>query len=149
MDTKVIVALVGGCAAISAPAISYYLTKKQERAVARHNLKLSQYQEFVDALAGNIDGESTDESQQRFSRATNTMYLIASNNVLRAMHLYREEIRASNPNRSIEAHDRLLSLLVWEIRRDLKDPPTAKPEDFEMRLWTSGTKRIDQTGPSD
>jgi hypothetical protein len=140
MDVKVTVALVGGGAVTLAPAISYYFTKRQERAVARHNLKLGQYQEFIEALAGNLHGESSDETQQRFSRASNTMYLIASNDVLRSMDLYRTEIRASNSNRSDEAHDRLLSRLVWEIRNDLGDPPTTKPEDFEMRLWASGVR---------
>jgi hypothetical protein len=141
MDAKIVVALVGGCAATLAPAISYYFTKKQERAVARHNLKLDQYREFVDALAGILDGEATDESQQRFSRSTNNMYLIGSNDVLKAMQLFRDEIRISNLNKTAEAHDRLLSRVVWEIRKDLGDTPTHKPDDFEVRLWASGVKQ--------
>jgi len=141
MDTPVIVALVAGFAATSAPALSYWLTKRQERSVARHNLKLDHYREFIDALAGIVDGEDTDESQSRFSRTTNTMYLIASNDVLKALQAFRDEIRQSNTNKTDEAHDRLLSRLVWEIRHDLNDSPTFNPKDFSMRLWASGAKR--------
>jgi hypothetical protein len=141
MDVKVIVALVGGCAATLAPAISYYFTKKQERSVARHSLKLDHYREFIDALAGVIDGEATDDGKMRYSRSTNTMYLIASNKVLQALQDFLEGTKQSNSNKSAEAHDRLLSRLVWEIRNDLGDSPTPKPDDFEMRLWASGVTR--------
>lgn len=139
MDVPIVVALVGGCAATLAPALSYYLTKRNERAVTHHSLKLSHYQEFVDALACNAHGEATDEEKLRYTQATNTMHLIASNSVIQALHRYSELV--FGPARSIEIHDRLLSRLVWEIRKDLKDVPTSRPEDFEMRLWSAGVKR--------
>jgi hypothetical protein len=69
------------------------------------------------------------------------MYLIGSNDVLKAMQLFRDEIRISNLNKTAEAHDRLLSRVVWEIRKDLGDTPTHKPDDFEVRLWASGVKQ--------
>jgi len=135
MDVKIAVALVGGCAATLAPAISYYFTKKQERSVTRHNLKFSYYQEFIDAAAGFV-GNKNSENRQRLGRSINTMYLVASNEVIGILHAFLHENRESNPQKNAEEHDRLLSWLVWEIRKDLKDPPTSKPEDFKMRLWS-------------
>ena len=137
MEIKLFEIVLTGAVALAVPSLSYYLTKKHELRVAQHNLKLSQYQEFMDALAGVIEGEATDEGHKRFGRATNTLQLVASNNVIVALHAYREEIRVSNQHRNIDKDEALLSRLVWEIRKDLNDAPTNNPSDFSARLWSS------------
>jgi hypothetical protein len=137
MEIKLFEIVLTGAVALAAPSLSYYLTKRHELRVAQHNLKLSQYQEFMDALAGIIDGEATDEGHKRFGHATNTLQLVASNDVMVALHAYREEISYSNEHRNIDNEYALLSRLVWEIRKDLNDAPTPNPSDFSARLWAS------------
>ncbi len=138
MEVNLTQALLAGAVALAAPSLSYYLTKRHEVSVAQHNLKLEQYQEFMAALAGIIEGEATDESHQRFARSTNTLQLVASNKVLVALNAYREQISYSNKNRNFTKEDELLSMLVWEIRNDLHDAPTDSPSEFSARLWSSG-----------
>jgi hypothetical protein len=139
MEIKLTETLVAAAAAIVTPSLTYGLTKWHERNVAQHNLKLGQYQEFMDALAGLIEGEAAEEDHRRFGRATNTLQLVASNNVIVALHAYREQISYSNQDRRCDADDRrLLSKLVWEIRKDLNDPPTPTASEFSACLWASG-----------
>ena len=130
--------VVAGLAALAVPSLSYFLTKRHEVKAAQYNLKLGQYQKFMTALAGVIDGEATVESLARYGRATNTLQLVACNAVIVALHRYREQTAFSNKNRSIEVDDQLLSSLVWQIRRDLGNVPTANPADFSARLRASG-----------
>jgi len=86
------------------------------------------------------EGDATSEDKMRFNVASNSLHLIASNNAIDALDAFRREISASNQNRSQEAHDRLLSRLYWEIRRDLGDVPTEDPDSFKVKLYTSGAK---------
>lgn len=58
--------------------------------------------------------------------------------MLTALHLFCDEIAESNPHRDDKRHDALWSRLVREIRHDLDDPPTTRPETFVARLWVSG-----------
>jgi len=98
------------------------------------------YREFTNAMAGMAEGDANDEDKMRFNVTSNSLHLIASNEAVEALEAFRKEISASNKNKSIEAHDALLSLLFWEIRRDLGDVPTRNPTDFKVKLYTSGVK---------
>jgi hypothetical protein len=71
----------------------------------------------------------------------NTLHLIASKGVLDVLHAFQGEIRVSTANRSDETHHALLSRLLWEIRTDLKIPRTSIIDEFDARLWCSGTAK--------
>ena len=142
MEIKLFETVLTGAVALAVPSISYFLTKRNDRRVAQHNLKLSQYQEFMDALAGSLRSVATEESLLRFARATNTLQLVASNEVIVALHALHEQISNSNGDPRYDAdNDRALSKLIWEIRNDLNDPPTPTPAEFSARLWASGPPR--------
>ena len=143
MDTKIVATIVGSAVALATPSISYYLTKRSERAAARHNLKLEYYRQFVDAISGIVEGSQVDDAgRERFANSVNTLQLVASNNTVRALHSLLDEISPTNPKKTLEAHDRLLSRLLWEIRKDLNDEPTSNPDEFRVRLQSSGAKKI-------
>jgi phage gp36-like protein len=135
MEIKLVETVLTGAVALAIPSVSYFLTKRNELKVAKRNLKLSQYQEFMDALSDILDREATDEGHQRFGRATNTLQLVASNEVIVALHTYREETGSLNKNRNEEKIEQVFSRLVWEIRKDLNDIPTPNPSDFLVRLY--------------
>ena len=60
MEIKLYEIVVSGAVALAAPSLSYYITKRHELRVAQHNLKLSQYQEFLEALANIVGCLDTD-----------------------------------------------------------------------------------------
>ena len=79
----------------------------------------------------------------RFAQSTNTVQLVASRQVIEALHAFRDEISASNVNRSPDKHDALLSTLIREMRADLGMSVESNPADLSVRLWVSGNDRAD------
>jgi hypothetical protein len=138
VDTPITVAVISAAAAVVVPAISFYLTKKREREADWQRYKFEQYQEFMMALSGIVGTDSTPDGNRRFTMATNTLQLLAAGPVITALHAFRDEIRQSNPNKSRERHDALLSRLIWEIREDLRIPGTPDADQFVAGLWCSG-----------
>lgn len=138
MDTPVTVAIISACAAIIAAPVTFFITKYKEREAEWRRYKFEFYKELVQSLSGTVGTDSTPEGQRRFASACNTLFLIASKAALDALYEFRDEIRTSNPNRSQDRHDALLSRMVWHIREDLRIPDNPHIKDFRARLWTSG-----------
>lgn len=137
--------LIPAVALIAASAATILLTKHKERAAEWRSKKLAYYEEFIGAGSGIVGEVAPPDAKIRFATAVNNLHLIASNDVLAALHLFCDEIAESNQRRSRKRHDVLWSRLVWEIRRDLDDPPTKRSESFEARLWASGVaNRIEE-----
>ena len=99
--------------------------------------KFEQYQEFLAALSGIVGTDSTPDANRRFATSCNTLVLMASAGVLRALQAFQAEISVSNVNKSTQRHDELLSKLVWEIREDL-GIRTPDVNQFSVGLWCSG-----------
>ena len=131
-------AFISALALIAASAATILLTKQKERAAEWRTKKLAYYEEFFGAASGIVGETSPPDTKVRFATAVNNLHLIASNDVLSALHLFCDEIAESNQQRLRERHDALWSRLVWEVRRDLDGAPTKKPDAFVARLWASG-----------
>ena len=140
MDTAIFVATISAAASIFAAALTFLLTKSKEREAELRKQKLEHYKEFLDALSGVVGTDSTPENQRRWARASNTMGLVASQQVLQAQRRFQDATALSNANRSTEEHDRCLNQLLLAIRRDLGVTPADDPSTFEFRLWCSGTQ---------
>lgn len=137
-------AIISALAAIIASAGTIYLTKQKEREAVWRAKKLSYYEEFFAAASGIVGEASPPETKVRFATAVNNLHLIASNTVIEALHAFTDEIAVSNVgSMTKERHDQLWSMLVWQIRNDLDDPPSKKPNDFIARLWASGVSLSD------
>ena len=140
MDSAVFVATISASASILVAALTFFLTKKKEREAEFRKQKLEHYKEFLDALSGVVGTDSTAENQRRWARASNTMGLVASQQVLEAQMKFQEATAKSNPNRSSEEHDRSLNQLLLSIRKDMGVTPADDPQTFSFRLWCSGTR---------
>ena len=139
MDTPIFVAVISAAASLAVAAITFFLTKRKEREAEWRKQKLEHYREFLDALSGTVGTDSTPEAQRRWARASNTIGLVASQRVLAALWQFQDSIARSNPNPSVENHDRKLNQLMLAIRADLGVSPADEPEHFAFRLWCSGT----------
>jgi hypothetical protein len=139
MDTSIIVASISASASICVAAITFWLTKRKEREAEVRKQKLEHYKDLISSFSDIVGSDSTPEGQKLFARACNNLSLIASQEVLTALHAFQHEIRKSNPEPSIERHDALLKKLMLSIRSDLG---LAKKDDSEIlnfHLWCSGT----------
>lgn len=117
---------------------TYWFTKKRERDAELRKEKLEHYKEFVASLSGIVSGESTPDGQRAFARACNKLNLIAPQAVVKALQDFQQEIKVSNSQPNAEHHDRLMSLLIHEMRKDLQVTPKDKDSSFVFGLWASG-----------
>lgn len=134
-------ALITALATILVSAGMFFLTKRAERQGVWRSKKLAYYEEFFGAASGIVGEESPAEAKMRFATSVNNLHLVGSAGVIKALHKFIDEIAVSNQDREQDNHDRLWSLLVWEIRADMDDPPSKDAADFNARLWASGTGR--------
>jgi hypothetical protein len=135
-------AIISALAAMIASAGAIILTKQKEREAAWRAKKLDYYEEFFGASSGIVGETAPPDAKIRFATAVNNLHLIGSGAVIKALHTFTDEIAESNSATfTKERHDELWSRLVWEIRADLDDPPSADPSMFQARLWASGVRR--------
>ena len=138
MAAELITSIVTASGAVGVAGASYWFTKKREREAELRKEKLAHYKDFVACLSGVIEGEYTSEGQREFSFACNKLNLVAPNAVIRALQEFQQEIKVTNENKCKEEHDRLLSALFYEIRKDLEMRPADKKKSFKVGLWASG-----------
>lgn len=139
MSSDVVTALIASSGAIVVAATSYWFTKKHERESELRKEKLEHYKELASCLSGIVRGESTPDSQRAYSLIRNKLNLIAPYSVIKALRDYGEATSARNPNPATgDFHDKLLSKLFYEIRKDLGMRPKDDPQEFLIGLWASG-----------
>ncbi|MCU7936286.1 MAG: hypothetical protein KZQ99_15660 [Candidatus Thiodiazotropha sp. (ex Dulcina madagascariensis)] len=139
MPSEIITALIASGSAITLACASYWFTKKRERESQLRKEKLEHYKELAICLSGIIHGESTPDSQRAYSLIRNKLNLIAPYSVIKVLRSYSEATNIRNPNRATgELHDKLLSNLFYEIRKDLGMRPKDDPTIFKIGLWASG-----------
>jgi dsDNA-specific endonuclease/ATPase MutS2 len=140
MSAEVITALITACGGILLTGATYWFTKQKEREADWRKEKLEHYKEFVASLSGVISGETTTEGHRVFARACNKLNLVAPQPVIEALREFQQEIKISNPDKSQDRHDKLMSHLFYQIRKDLDISPTDDIKTFQVGLWASGVK---------
>lgn len=108
--------------------------------------KTEHYRELLSSISDLAVKGLNDETQARYATASNTIALIAPQQVIAALADFQGEIDISNPKRSLERHDELLTKLVLAIRHSLELPFEDDPSTFRFRLVGGGKKdNTDQT----
>jgi hypothetical protein len=146
MAADVVTALIAASGAILVAGSSYWFTKQRERDAELRKEKLEHYKDFAASLSGVISGEATEEGQRAFSRACNKLNLVAPQEVLDAMQKFQREIKITNAEHTKERHDKLMSALFYEMRRDLGITPADDAPTFNVELWASGVPAKRETG---
>ncbi len=135
METSVAIAVISAASSVIAAALSYFFSRKRELESEWRDQKLTHYKELLGALSdAAIHGINHDKAQERFANAFNTISLVAPQTVIDALLAFHDEIRNSNPNPSMEKHDKLLADLVLSIRNDIGVSPRDEPTTFRFRL---------------
>ena len=141
MSSEITVILTTIISSVVVAGSTYLFTKWKEWESEWRKDKREYYKAFVTSLSGNVDGDATEEGKLAFNRATIDLNLIAPQRVIEALIAYREEISFSNANRQQVRHDELLSLLLYEMRKDLGMSPKDDGKTFRVLLWASGANR--------
>ncbi len=138
MSTAIATALIAVIGSLSVAAASYWFTKQRERDAEWRKEKLIYYKSFVESLSGIVEGDATPDGHRAFAKSSNNLLLFAPQSVIQALDEFKDEIRVSNKNRSLERHDKLLSTLLFEIRSDIGVCPQDDASSFSVKLWASG-----------
>jgi hypothetical protein len=138
METGVVIAIISAVTSVLGAAVSFFFSMRKEREADWRKIKFEHYREFMAALSSIVGADATPEGHLRYAQACNTVQLIASKQVIKALHNFRNETAVSNLNWSQERHDELLSVLIRNIRLDLGISPASNPADLSIRLWVSG-----------
>lgn len=118
-------------------AATYWFTKKKEREAEWRKEKLSYYKTFVETLSGVVNGESTEQNQKEYSKAINNLMLFAPQPVLTALYSFVEETNI-NKSLDLDEHDKLLSHLLYLVRKDIGIYPPDDLKTFIVHLRSSG-----------
>jgi hypothetical protein len=145
MPAEVVTALIAVSGAIALAGTTYWFTKKRERDAELRKEKLEHYKDFVASLSGIVSSEGTPDEHRAFARACNKLNLVAPQAVVKALQDFQQEIKVSNSQRSDERHDKLMSKLFFEMRKDLQITPKDEDSSFLFGLWASGVRPKNET----
>ncbi len=141
MDSSVLVAIITVSGSIVVAAVTFYLTKKHQLNAEWQHEKLNHYKVLLSALSDlAVDGINKDEANKRFALAANTIALVAPQYVISALMNFHDEVKYSNPNKTIERHDELLKELLLTIRRDIGLSVKDDKDSFNFHLIGSAPK---------
>ena len=142
MHLTIITTLITFFGSILLAGFTYWSTKSKEREAELRKEKLEYYKKFIESINETIEGDKTPDGNLKFAKASNNLMLMAPQSVIEALNQFRDEISISNSAHStLENHDRLLSTLMYEIRKNLKISPKDKKDQLRIKLWASGASK--------
>ncbi|KAB0670375.1 hypothetical protein F6V30_09485 [Oryzomonas sagensis] len=136
MDAATLTAVISAGTAITVVALTNYFAKSREHEADWRRLKLELYREYIFALSGMVEGRNSLAAQERHSDAVNGLKLVAPPAVMRSLNAFIEYNSYSNPNKSLEHHDRLINDLIKTMRADLR--PKFQRGDAELTFYLMG-----------
>jgi hypothetical protein len=135
MDYPIVVAIISASASIVGAALTFFFTKRHELLVQWRGEKLNHYKVLFSALSDlAVDGTNKDDANKRFALAANTIALAAPQYVINALMAFHDEVKSSNPNRTVERHDKFLKGLLLAVRRDIGLAKGDNVETFNFHL---------------
>ncbi len=142
MNATFVASIVGFIGSVVVVTMTYWLTKRREQEAEWRKEKLSYYKSFIESMSGILEGEDSPEGHKLFSKTTNNLLLFAPQAVVSALNAYRLELSLSNQNPSPEQREKLLTELLFAIRKDIGVYPADNLKIFKPMLWASGVNKI-------
>jgi hypothetical protein len=135
VDSTLLVAVISSVSvltgAVVTAGLTYLLTKRRERDADWRKIKLDLYKAYVIALSGVVRQNRTLEDQTKYADAVNSLTLVASPSVLKALYAFQDE--ASRHGVDDELEKRRDDLLI-ALRQDIDPSHSRKAADFSFRF---------------
>ncbi|MBP4139664.1 hypothetical protein [Flavobacterium geliluteum] len=116
MSTELIISILGAITAILVSFIGAFLANKNNVILQTKKLKEEHYVAYIEALHYLAGNNSDTAATEKYVFARNKIFIIAGEDVIIKMIHYEEEA-FGKPN---DLHDKYLTELIKEIRKDLK-----------------------------
>ncbi len=115
MKIGIIISILGAASAIIVSIIGAWLANKNSITLQTRKLKENHYVRFMEALH-ELAATNSKEAIKNYVFARDKLFLIANENVIKKIIDYEEKGVAKPP----KIHDKYLTELIKEIRKDLK-----------------------------
>ena len=97
ISTEIIVVVISTFSSFIIATLGFFLTKRYEIKTEWRKRKISYYENLFVALSDlAIDGIDKEDANQRFSKAFNSIALIASQEVIRTLLEFHDHVKFSN-----------------------------------------------------
>lgn len=141
ISTEIIIVIISTLGSLITAALGFFLTKRYEIKTEWRKRKISYYEALFISLSDlAVDGTNKEEANQRFSKAFNSVVLIASQEVISALIEFHDYIKFSNSQKNPEKHDELLTKLVIKVRKDIGLTSKDDINSFKFHLIGSRPK---------
>ncbi|MFA6428358.1 MAG: hypothetical protein WCW02_02325 [Candidatus Buchananbacteria bacterium] len=141
ISTEIVVVIISTFGSLVVAAFGFFLTKRYEIKTEWRKRKISYYENLFIALSDlAIDGTDKEDANQRFSKAFNSIALIASQDVIKALLGFHDYVKFSNNQKNPGRHDELLTKLVIEVRKDIGLVNSDNIDSFKFHLIGSRPK---------
>jgi len=120
MENSIVLTLITTSGSIIAASAAYFLTKRMQTRTEWQHEKINHYKVLLSAIS-DLANEAADQlkANDKFALASNTICLVAPQDVITALMNFHDETKFSNKNKSLEKHDLLLKELLFAIRKDI------------------------------
>jgi hypothetical protein len=116
-------------------ALTFYLTKRNQTRANWKREKLEHYRKLLVSLSDlAVDGKNKEKANQDFSEFSNTICLVASQEVIHKLMLLHNEIKQSNEKRNWDLEVKLINDLMIEIRKDIGLTKKDDVQKFDFHL---------------
>jgi hypothetical protein len=116
-------------------ALTFYLTKRHQTRADWKREKLEHYRKLLVSLSDlAVDGKNKEKANQDFSEFSNTICLVASQEVIHKLMLLHNEIKQSNEKRNWDLEVKLINDLMIEIRKDIGLTKKDDVQKFDFHL---------------
>lgn len=116
MTTEIIISFIGATTAVTVSIFGALLANRNSIILQTRKLKEQHYVAYIEALHNLVSEVKNKELIKSYVLARDKLFLIASEEVIKRMLLYEEEAVGKDN----DLHDKYLTELIKEIRKDLK-----------------------------
>jgi hypothetical protein len=122
MTTEISISIIGAATAVIVSVIGAFLANRNSIVLQTRKLKEEHYVAYIEALHNMATENGSKELIKNYVFTRDKLFLIANEKVIKKLLLYEEEA----VGKENKLHDKYLTDLVKEIRKDLK----IKDKDF-------------------
>jgi hypothetical protein len=124
MTIEVFISIIGATTAVTVSVVGAWLANRNSIVLQTRKLKEVHYVAYIEALHNLATEDKNKELTKGYVFARDKLFLIASEDVIKKLLLFEEK----GVGKATDLHDKYLTDLVKEIRKDLK----IKDKDFPM-----------------
>ena len=135
MENSILIAIISACASILVASFTFYFTRRYQTKAEWKKEKLEHYRKLLVSLSDlAVDGKDKDKANQEFSEFSNTICLVASQDVIHKLMTLHDAIKLPSEKRDFDSEAKFINELMVAIRKDIGLTKKDNIEKFNFHL---------------